>query len=139
MQSEIRRKSLPFRFGWVDGHCHFDLITAFGISEVLLPNLAVYVPNRQRAVNLVGGFVYEDIKRFLERVFGGKLHPFAIEKPDFTRSECEKKGEKDDLTNKEIVDEVLAEDEQRKKDIGEGKGVHRKPKKKKGTKDKGEL
>ena len=126
----MHRKNLPFRFGWVNGNCHFELLTSFGISEVLLPNLAIYVPSRGKSANLVGAFTYEDIKRFLERAFAGKVAVFPIAKPDFSHSECAPKAVPDDSTTKDLVDEVL--EEARKAEPGSSPNQHKKPKGKKG-------
>lgn len=101
--------------------------------------MAVYVPAKERAINLIGSFEFRDMKQFLERVFAGKVLAYAISPPDFTQSECAPRETKPDATNQDIVDAVLAEDELRKKEIGEGKYTQKKPKKKKSGKGRSEL
>jgi len=125
----VHRKNLPFHFGWVNGNCYYELLTSFGISEVLLPNLAIYVPSRRKSANLVGAFTYEDIKRFLERAFAGKVAVFAVGKPDFSQSECTHKAVPEDSTSKELVDEVL---EEARRAEHTSPSQHKKPRGKKG-------
>ena len=96
---------------------------------MLLPNLAIYVPSRVKSANLVGAFTYEDIKRFLERAFAGKVAVFPVTLPDFSQSECAPKTVPDDSTTKELVDEVL---EEARKAESSSPNQHKKPKGKKG-------
>lgn len=113
----------------MNGNCHYELLTSFGISEVLLPNLAIYVPSRKKSANLVGAFTYEDIKRFLERAFAGKVAVFAVSEPDFSHSECTHKAVPDESSTQGLVEEVL---EDARKAEHTSPNQHKKPRGKKG-------
>lgn len=88
-----------------------------------------------KSANLFGAFKYEDIKRFLERAFAGKLTVYDVEKPDFTHSECDAQPQVDDNSSKTLVNEVLEAAKIRETEQGPSPTHHKKPKSKPNKRD----
>jgi len=144
LKADAIRKGLPYRFGWVDGMCEYELRDKFNIQETQLPNAGIYVPAKGRASNLVGVFSEEDIKVFLDKAYNGKVAAYSIDKPTFARRDCEEfwaqlraVQAEDQGEDSEIVKAVLEEERQRREELGlEDSGKSKKGRKKKGKKSK---
>ena len=144
VKAEAFRKGLPYRIGWVDGMCEYELRDQFNIQETQLPNLGIYVPAKGRASNLIGVFSEDDIKVFLEKAYNGKVAAYSVEKPVFAHRDCEefwrdlKAAQAEDAGEEsEIVKAVLEEERKRREELGlEDSGKAKKGKKKKGKKSK---
>ena len=143
MKTDALRRGLPFRFGWVDGRCEYELRDKFNIQETQLPNIGLFVPNKQKASNLIGVFNEDDIKSFLDKAYNGKIPAYSMEKPSFARRDCEEfyaelkaaesSGEEE---MSDIVKEILEEERRKKEELGLGDTSKKAKKGKKGKKNK---
>jgi len=68
IQVESSKKNLPITFGWIDAFCQFEFREAMNVQETGLPNIGIYVPNKNKAATLLGKFSEEDIRSFIEKV-----------------------------------------------------------------------
>lgn len=145
LKTDAIRKGQPYRFGWVDGMCEYELRDKFNIQETQLPNIGIYVPAKGRASNLVGVFSEEDIKVFLEKAYNGKVAAYSTDKPSFARRDCEEfwaqlqsSQAEEQGEDSDIVKAVLEEERKRREELGledSGKSKN-KGRKKKGKKSK---
>lgn len=54
----------------LDGICHGEFISAFGVNSGQLPTLVVLSPGRKRYAQLIGTFDQKSISSFLDGVWG---------------------------------------------------------------------
>lgn len=87
-----------------------------------LPNIAVFVPGKQKAARLIGTFNEDDINSFLENMSRGKISTVDYEKVTFNNRDCkefylnlERNSEE---SNDELVQEILREEEERRRALG---------------------
>lgn len=116
------KRKLPIHFITIDGLCQFEIREKFGISEISLPNVAVFMPGKKKGARLIGTFNIDDISGFIEGVLRGKSETFDLEKLSYVDRDCQAIGqveqsEEDD----EILQEILREAEG-----NEGKGISQK-------------
>ncbi|CAG9329634.1 PDILT_3 [Blepharisma stoltei] len=131
----MEKRKIPFHFGWVDGICQYELRESFGISEAMMPNLAVYFPSKQKSARLVGTFNEEDLNSFLEGVTRGKVATDDKAKVQVVERDCKEfhnsLKQQSEEGNDELIAEILKEEEERKKALGIGESTGKKGKRKK--------
>lgn len=132
-QALMSLKNLPFRFGWVDGICQYELRDKMGISEVALPNLAVYFVNKKMASRLVGKFVKDDLTEFLNIAMTGKSNMFDYPGIQIVDRDCDalRQDIPEDEEDDELVKEILSQSE-KKTDVKSGKQRRKRKKRGKG-------
>lgn len=118
----MEKRKIPYKFGWVDGICQYELRESFGISESLLPNIAVFIPGKQKGARMVGTFNEDDVNSFLEDVSRGKVYTEDKSKLEFSDRNCKEfhnnlKVSSEDTTD-DLIAEILREEEERKKNLG---------------------
>ena len=130
---QAQMKGMSVSFGWIDGVCQYELRDKMGISEVALPNLAVYSPSKKMAARLVGKFVEEDINDFLKSALRGKSNMFPYDDITLVERDCEALKASFEATEEddEIIKEVLSQSEKIKTTSSSTKSKQRKKKKKK--------
>ncbi|CAG9329135.1 PDILT_2 [Blepharisma stoltei] len=131
----MEKRKIPFHFGWVDGICQHELRESFGISEAMMPNLAVYFPHKQKSARLVGTFNEDDINSFLEGVTRGKISTDDKAKIKVIDRDCEafhnSLKQNTEEGHDELIEEVLKEEEEKKKALGVEEGTSKKGKRRK--------
>ena len=131
-------RKLPIHFMAIDGLCQYELREMFGISEISLPNIAVYLPTKKKGARLVGTFNNDDIISFIEGILRGKLETFDINKLTYVDRDCESIGRNSqDSEDDEILQEILREAEsggEKKAFAQKGSDTKRGRKKKSGKK-----
>ncbi len=116
----------------------------FNLDPLFVPTVVGYSPKKQRFANMIGGFSVENIKSFARGLLYGKAKTLQIKEdyPEFKENKCdeiqlasETTGEIDEELEKEILKEILEEEEKKKKIEAENE-ENEKKKKKKGKKKK---
>jgi Thioredoxin len=104
----IDKKNLPVSFITVDGLCQYELRESFGISEIALPNIAVYVNSKKKGARLVGTFNLDDITGFIEGALRGKISTNDITSLSYIERNCEQlTPTNESAEDDEILQEVL--------------------------------
>ncbi|OMJ91586.1 hypothetical protein SteCoe_5844 [Stentor coeruleus] len=84
---EIRK--LPVNFVILDGICQYELREYFGISEISLPNLGVFITNKKKGARLIGTLNFDDITSFVDGILREKLEIFDMSNISFKDGDCE--------------------------------------------------
>ena len=111
----ISENNLPVHFVTIDGLCQHEIREAFGISEISLPNIGIYVFSKRKGARLVGTFNSNDIFTFIQGVLRGKIETFDLPKLTYSERDCSALSEPEsNETDDDILQEILQEAENKK-------------------------
>ena len=124
-----KKENAPYYFGWVNATCETEFTETFHVDENQIPNIAVFVPNKNIFTNLIGAFDYDNINNLIQKTLNGKVHLNKINTSTLNlgAKKCSDiKEVKDNFEDDEILNEI--KEDIKKKKIKEDKENERKRK-----------
>lgn len=117
----------------------------FEVNPMFIPTVVFFSPEKQRYAHLIGRFDYETVKEHQERFLRGGLPTFPIageaamrDGLDCKNIKIETEAEMSEL-DKEILEEILAEERARRAEQASEETEKKKKKKKKSSSAKSDL
>jgi len=118
-----KKENKPFYFAWVNATCETEFTEKFHVDLNGIPNIAVYVPQKNIFTNLIGSFDSENINNLIQKTLNGKVHLNKINFSDarIKEKKCKEIKEYDETSFDD--DEILMEmkEDIKKKKIEEEK------------------
>lgn len=113
LKASMYLRKLPVNFIVLDGICQYELRESFGISEISLPNLGVFINSKKKGARLIGTLNFDDVTSFVEGIILEHFETFDMSNLFFKDRDCESSNNivGDNNKGEDILMEMLSMDE----------------------------